>query len=55
MSRLLKDLRRHVSRRTACRRQDVELFLVHDSAEPKIRNQQVRVVLGGSEQEVLGL
>ena len=39
MSRLLEDFRRHVSWRTACRRQDVELLLVHDSAEPKIRNQ----------------
>lgn len=39
MSCLLEDLRRHVSWRTACRRQDVELLLIHDSAEPKIRNQ----------------
>ncbi len=43
---LLEDFRCHVSRRPTCRGQDVKLFLVHDPAQSKIGNQQIRIVLG---------
>jgi len=52
---LLEDLGRHVPRRATRRRQDVELLLVHDPRQTEVRDQQVRIVLRGAEQEVLGL
>jgi hypothetical protein len=33
----------------------VELFLVHDSRQSEIGNQQIRIILRGSEQEILWL
>jgi hypothetical protein len=32
----------------------VELFLIHDAAETKVRNQQICIVLGRAKQQVLG-
>lgn len=55
MTRLLEDFWRHIPRRPARRRQHVELLLIHDAREPKVGNQQVGIILGGPEQQVLGL
>lgn len=52
---LFEDLGRHISRCAARCRQDVEGFFVHDSRQAKVGYQQVGVVFGGSEEEVLGL
>lgn len=52
---LLEDLWGHVSRRTACGGQHVELLLVHDPGQPEIRNQKVCIVFRGAEQQVLRL
>ena len=51
---LLEDFRRHVPRRPARRREDVEGFLVHDPAQAKVGNEEICVVFGCSEQQVLG-
>lgn len=55
MSCLLKNFRRHIPRRTARCGQHVELLLIHNTREAKVGNQQVGVILGGPEQQILGL
>jgi hypothetical protein len=52
---LVEDLGRHVARSTACRGQDVELLLVHDTRQAKVSNHQVGIVFRRAEQQVLGL
>lgn len=42
---LLEYLRRHIPRGTTRRREHVELLLVHYPRQPKVRNQQVGVIL----------
>lgn len=51
---LLENLRRHVARCSTRGGQDVELFLVHDPRQAKIRNKQVCIVFWGAEQEIFG-
>lgn len=55
MSCLAEDLRGHIPWGSARRSQNMELLLIHDSGESKVCNQQVRVVLWCSEQQILGL
>lgn len=50
-----EDLRCHVTWRSACRCQDVELLFIHNSRQPKVGNQQIGIVFWCSEQEVLRL
>ena len=52
---LAEDLGRHVAGGAAGGGQDVELVLVHDAREPEVGDEQVGVVLGRAEQQVLGL
>lgn len=52
---LFEYLRRHVPRGAACRGEHMELFLVHYPRQSKVRNQQVRIIFGRAEQEVLRL
>jgi hypothetical protein len=51
---LSEDLWRHVARCAAGCGQDVELLFVHDAAEAEVGDEQVGVVFGGAEEEVLG-
>lgn len=53
--RLLENLWRHVPGGSTCRRKHVKGLLVHDPAQSKICNQQIRVVLRRPEQQILGL
>ncbi|KFY08530.1 hypothetical protein V491_08429, partial [Pseudogymnoascus sp. VKM F-3775] len=55
VARLLEDLRRHVARRPARGGQHVEVLVVHDAAQAEVGDEQVGVVLGGAEEQVLGL
>jgi hypothetical protein len=55
MASLPEDLWSHISWGTARSGQDVELLLIHNSGETKIRNQQVCVILWCSEEQVFGL
>lgn len=55
MPRFLEDLRRHVAGGAAGGGQDVEVLVVHDAAEAEIGDEQVGVVFGGAEEQVLGL
>ena len=43
----------HVARRAARRRQDGQLLVVDDPTEPKVGDQQIRVLLRPAEEEVL--
>lgn len=52
---LFEDLRSHVARSTAGCSQDMELLLIHDPRQAKIRYQQVCIVFGCSEQQILWL
>lgn len=52
---LLEDLGCHVSGCATCSGENVELLLVHDAGEAEVCNEQVGVVFGGAEEEVLGL
>lgn len=54
MATLLKYLRRHIPWCPTSRRQHMKLFLIHNPTEAEIRNQQIRVILRGSEKQVLG-
>ena len=55
MTALLEDLRRHIPRRTAGCRENVELFLVHDAGQSEIGNQEVSVILRRAKQQILRL
>jgi hypothetical protein len=55
VSSFAEDLRCHVTWRSACRCQDVELLFIHNSRQPKVGNQQIGIVFWCSEQEVLRL
>ena len=55
MPGLLKNLRCHIPRRPTRRSQNMKSLLIHDSAQPKIRNQQVRVIFRRPEQKILRL
>lgn len=54
MPRLLENLRRHITWRPTRRRQHMKCLLVHNPTEPEIRNQQIRIIFGRSEEEVFG-
>jgi len=54
MAGFLEDFRRHVAWGPACCGKDVKCLFIHYSRETKVGYQQVRVVFGGSEEEVLG-
>lgn len=53
MTALLEDLRRHVARRTAGCRENVELLLVHDAGQTEIGNQKVGIILRRAKKQVL--
>ena len=55
MSDLLEDLGSHVAWRSTRRREDMESLFVHNAAEPKVGDEQVGIVFGCSEQQVLRL
>lgn len=55
MARLLENLGRHIARRATGCGQNMKLLFVHNSRQAKICDQQVRIVLGRSEQQILGL
>lgn len=55
MTALFENLGSHVAGGATGGGQDVELFLVHDAREAKIGNEEVGIVLGGAEEQVLGL
>lgn len=55
VARLLEDLGGHVAGGAAGGGEHVELLLVHDAREAKVGNEQVGVVLGRAEEQVLGL
>ena len=48
-------LRRHVTRCTTGGGEDMELLFIHDSRQSKVGNEEVRIVLRRSEQQVLRL
>lgn len=50
-----ENLRRHVAGRAAGGREDRELGVVDDAGQPKVGDQQVSILVGAAEEEVLGL
>lgn len=55
MAAFLKNLRSHVAGGTACRGQNVKLLFIHDSRKTKVGNEEVCIVFGSAEKEILGL
>lgn len=54
MTSFFEDFRSHVAWGTACCGEDVESLFVHDTGEAEISYQQVGVILGRPEKEILG-
>lgn len=52
---LIENLRCHVSRRSTCGCQHVELLLIHNPRQAKVCNQEIRIVFWCAEQQILGL